>query len=96
MRAGIPEKVAMSISGHKTRNVFERYNIVDSTDLKNAATRIGEHHKKSEEKMRHGHNGGHNGSIEQTDCGECASQVIEKMVPLTGIEPVRQLPVERF
>ena len=40
-RRGVVERVAMKVTGHRTRSVFERYNIVSDGDLRDVARRMG-------------------------------------------------------
>lgn len=72
VRAGIPERVAMQISGHKTRSVFDRYDIVSDGDLREATMRMaawwnrqassseGESIIRERPPAVYGHNFGHN------------------------------------
>jgi len=56
VRAGVPERVAMSISGHKTRSVFDRYNIVSQEDLIEAARKRQDFIELQAERLQNGYN----------------------------------------
>jgi hypothetical protein len=40
VRAGIPEKQAMKISGHRSRSIFGRYDITDERDIQMAGQKL--------------------------------------------------------
>jgi hypothetical protein len=53
----------MEQTGHLTRSVFERYNIVSEDDLRGAAERLGWAHKQMEEKAQEIASGHKKGTI---------------------------------
>ena len=40
VNAGVAERVAMQVTGHRTRSVFDRYHIVSPSDLQDVTRRL--------------------------------------------------------
>ena len=66
VRPGVPEKVAMLISGHKNRNVFERYNISNDRDVRAAAMSLDAARKHEHDGQTLGSDSGANGPVWQS------------------------------
>jgi Phage integrase family len=110
VRAGFNERVAMMISGHKTRIIFDRY-IVSEEDLRDAARRTWEHAQSQEKEsnivpLRSNQEAdAHSldtimGTVAHTSlkllkCVGTNSLNIKGLVPGAGLEPARTLPGPR-
>jgi integrase len=51
IRAGVPERIAMLLTGHKTRAVFDRYNIVNEQELLTAGERLAAYVAKGQSRL---------------------------------------------
>jgi hypothetical protein len=65
VRSGVSETIAMKISGHKTRSIFQRYNITNEDDLKQAAQRLDTHLKEIEGTCQNKSTGTNPGTISE-------------------------------
>jgi hypothetical protein len=52
IRAKVDRGTAMSITGYRTEAVFERYNITDASDRKDALIKVGQYNEKTVQRAR--------------------------------------------
>ncbi len=91
IRAGVTETVAMKISGHRSRSIFDRYNITSEEDLRQAATRLGDYIQQKKVTI----------PVTLAEFSDPRSegnapQPIEKLAEGVGFEPTVPLPGLRF
>jgi integrase len=58
-KAGVAEGVIMRVGGWKTRSVFERYNIIDQADIRDAMEKL---ENAQRTRLENGHDFGHDSS----------------------------------
>ena len=52
IRSGVPQRIAMDVTGHKTQSMFQRYNITDTDDLRDALRRTQLYRDEQQKKVR--------------------------------------------
>jgi integrase len=52
IRGGVPQRIAMDITGHKTQSMFQRYNISDTEDLREALLKTALYRDGQQKKVR--------------------------------------------
>jgi integrase len=56
VRSGVPPTIARGISGHRSDEVFDRYDIVSGTDIKDALARTQRYRRDADNSREHGQN----------------------------------------
>ena len=51
IRAGVPQNIAMRISGHKTTSMFKRYDVCNEADLRQAIEAVQRYHEAAQQKV---------------------------------------------
>jgi hypothetical protein len=74
------------MTGHKTRSVFERYNVTSGADLKDAAKKLNQFSKTA-----HGHECGHDCTKNEQSLQDDLPVSSSPAMPGRGIEPLRPL-----